>query len=242
MTGPSAVRRLRVLTVNIHKGYTALRRRYVLDELRAAVREVASDLVLLQEVQGSGSGLGSAQAEFLADRIWQDHAFAHNAVVGDVSQGNALLSRWPILRHVNHDVSQPGAEARGLLHCVLDLAGLQLHAICVHLGLRESHRLCQLARIRDVVRDVPDGAPLVIGGDFNDWRLRADAALGGAGLSEVHRATYGRHARTFPAPFPLLCLDRIYVGRIRAFQPLLLPRRPWHALSDHAPLAADITL
>ncbi len=242
MTGPSAVRRLRVLTVNIHKGYTALRRRYVLNELRDAVRAVASDLVLLQEVQGPRAGLGSEQAEFLADTIWQDHAFARNAVVRGDGQGNAVLSRWPILRHSNHDVSQPGDEPRGLLHCVLDLSGLKLHAICVHLGLRESHRIGQLARLRDVVREVPAAAPLVIAGDFNDWRSRADAQLAPAGLREVHRATHGHHARTFPAHFPLLRLDRIYVGRVSAFRPLALPRRPWHALSDHAPLAADITL
>ncbi len=44
---------VRVLTVNVHKGYTALRRRFMLCELRAAVRAVGSDLVFLQEVRGS---------------------------------------------------------------------------------------------------------------------------------------------------------------------------------------------
>jgi endonuclease/exonuclease/phosphatase family metal-dependent hydrolase len=89
---------------------------------------------------------------------------------------------------------------------------------------------------------VPAGAPLVVGGDFNDWRSRADAQLRGCGLHEVHRAAHGRHAPSFPAHWPLLRLDRIYVRGVAAHRPLPLPRRPWTRLSDHAPLAADLTL
>ena len=44
---------VRVMTVNVHKGYTALRRRFMLQELREAVRAVGSDLVFLQEVSAA---------------------------------------------------------------------------------------------------------------------------------------------------------------------------------------------
>ena len=49
---------LRVLTVNTHKGFAFLGRRFVLSELREAVREVGADLVFLQEVQGEHAGNG----------------------------------------------------------------------------------------------------------------------------------------------------------------------------------------
>ena len=55
---PPPPQRLRLLTVNIHKGYTALNRRDVLHELRDAVRAVGSDLVFLQEVAGGASAAG----------------------------------------------------------------------------------------------------------------------------------------------------------------------------------------
>ena len=243
MTGPTSARRLRVLTVNIHKGYTAFRGRDMLQDLREAVRAVASDLVLLQEVSGRHDGLGSAQAEYLADTLWRDHAWARNALVRNGGHGNAVLSRWPILRHVNHDVTQPGAEPRGLLHCLVDLAGTPLHAICVHLGLSEAHRRGQLASLCEVVaRQVPADAPLVVAGDFNDWRCRADVQLAPAGLQDVHRHAHGEHARSFPAHWPLLRLDRIYVRGVATHRPLPLPRRPWARLSDHAPLAAEIAV
>jgi endonuclease/exonuclease/phosphatase family metal-dependent hydrolase len=248
---------VRVLTVNVHKGYTMLRRRFMLQELREAVRTVGSDLVFLQEVSGAApadkpahngvphNGVAVAHYEYLAEQIWCEHAYGRNAVIAGRDHGNALLSRFPILGFTNHDVSVPGAEARGLLHCVMRIAGHAepLHGVCVHLGLRESHRRSQLERLLVMLaREVPDDAPLVVAGDFNDWRGRADAALRGCGLVEVFRLANGEHARSFPARLPLLKLDRIYVRQVRAAHPFPLPRRPWATLSDHAPLAAEIQL
>lgn len=240
---------LRVLTVNIHKGLSAFNRRFVLHGLRDAVRAVGSDLVFLQEVEGGSGPAGAAsvgaQYEFLADEIWSDHAYGRNAVAEGQDHGNAVLSRLPVLHSFNHDISLPGAEPRGLLHCVLARpAGLpNLHVMCVHLGLTEMHRRHQLERLCETVRcEVPLDVPLVVAGDFNDWRSRADAMLEPCGLTEVFRHAQGRHARTFPARFPFLRLDRIYVRGIAAYRPLPMPRQPWGQLSDHAPLAAELEL
>jgi len=244
MSLPPVSRFLRVLTVNIHKGYSAFSRRSVLHGLREAVRAVGSDLVFLQEVEG-GSGNASAQYEFLADQIWSDHAYGRNAVAEGQDHGNAVLSRFPVLHSANHDISLPGVEPRGLLHCVLAMPdGLpDLQVMCVHLGLRESHRRHQLERLCETVqREVPANAPLIVAGDFNDWRSRADASLSPCGLTEVFRHHLGAHACSFPAGFPLLRLDRIYVRGVTAATPLPLPLRPWSRLSDHAPLAAGIDL
>jgi endonuclease/exonuclease/phosphatase family metal-dependent hydrolase len=242
-------RPLRVLTVNIHKGYNAFNRRFVLHELREAVRAVGSDLVFLQEVGGGSGPAGAAalgaQYEFLADEIWSDHAYGRNAVAAGQDHGNAVLSRWAVLRSANHDVSLPGVEPRGVLHCVLarPAGGAELHVMCVHLGLTEAQRRHQLARLCETVRlEVPAAAPLIVAGDFNDWRSRADALLAPCGLGEVFRHAQGRHARSFPARWPVLRLDRIYVRGVAACRPLPMPRQPWTRLSDHAPLAAEIDL
>ncbi|MCV0440542.1 MAG: endonuclease/exonuclease/phosphatase family protein [Hydrogenophaga sp.] len=235
---------MQVLTVNIHKGFDIFNNRSVLHELRAAVRVVGSDVVFLQEVQGA-SGPSGAQYEFLADQIWPEHAYGRNAVAEGQDHGNAVLSRYPVLHSENHDLSIPGAEPRGLLHCVLAVPdeGPELHVMCAHLGLRESHRRLQLARLCDTVgRHVPDDAPLVVAGDFNDWRLRADEQLTPCGLREVFREAHGHHARSFPSRWPLLRLDRIYVRGVASALPVPMARRPWDRLSDHAPLAADIEL
>lgn len=251
---PAMPLRLRVLTVNIHKGFTALNRRFVLPELRDAVRCVDADVVFLQEVQGESlphpaHGIDWRHAphhEFLADDIWDQFAYGRNAVYQGGHHGNAVLSKYPIVAECNHDVSHGGDEARGLLHVLLGLPGLgtPVHAISVHLGLREAHRRQQLTRLCQLIgREIPPRHPLVVAGDFNDWRDRAHRVLARcAGLQEVFVQAFGRAARTFPARWPLLRLDRIYVRQVRAHRPVALPRRPWSHLSDHAPLAAEVTL
>jgi endonuclease/exonuclease/phosphatase family metal-dependent hydrolase len=242
---------LTVMTVNIHKGFTTFNRKFILPELRDAVRKVGADVVFLQEVLGySGTHKRGTwdepHYEFLADEIWPQYAYGRNMVYPKGHHGNAVMSKFPIVHYQNHDVSVAGPEKRGLLHCVIRVPGHthDVHAICVHLGLAESHRVQQLDLLCDIVRgEIPEAAPLVVAGDFNDWRRRAhDILEREAGLKEVFVSAYGESARTFPARFPLLSLDRIYVRNASVHLPVVLPRRPWSHLSDHAPLAAEIHL
>ncbi|MCW5634994.1 MAG: endonuclease/exonuclease/phosphatase family protein [Rubrivivax sp.] len=235
--------RLKVLTVNMHKGVGPWLRRPTLTGLRHALHASGADLACLQEVRGATAG-SPPQHEAMADGLWPQHAYGRNAAGPTGEHGNAVLSRLPIAAVRNHDVSLPGDEPRGLLHCQLALpAGRAApHVVCVHLGLRESHRRHQLARLAALVHTLPADAPLVVAGDFNDWRRRADGLLAGTGLTEVFLAGHGRHARSFPVQWPLLPLDRIYVRGVVAARPVPLPRRPWRSLSDHAPLAAELEL
>jgi len=243
----------KVLTINTHKGFAAFNRRFILPELREAVRTVSPDIVFLQEVLGMHEKHSQhvenwpvvPQYEYLADTIWTDFAYGRNAVYPDGDHGNALLSKFPIVSHDNLDVSIDGTEKRGILHCVLQVPGrdVQLHMICVHLGLKDKHRREQLLRISQLIATLPADAPLVVAGDFNDWYQRANRILSReAGLVEVFTQAYGRPARSFPACFPLLRLDRIYVKNARISQPTSLANQPWSHLSDHSPLAVEIRL
>ncbi len=79
---------LKVLTINIHKGFTAFNRRFILPELRDAVRTVSADIVCLQEVMGAHevhplhfeNWPDTPHYEFLADTMWSDYAYGRNAV------------------------------------------------------------------------------------------------------------------------------------------------------------------
>lgn len=247
-TGAAADRRaLRILTLNAHQGCGALRRRELLLRIREALRSSAADLVFLQEVGGSvdREGVAEEHYEMLADQMWSQHAYGRNAVAGSGHQGNALLSKHPIVRWQNVDVTVGDAERRGLLHCVIDVEGHPnpLHAVCVHLGLRESHRQHQVDRLVELIaREVPSDAPLLVAGDFNDWRGRAHRRLlAETGMNEIGSTALGSPARTFPAWWPVLRLDRIYVRNLR-HRLLEMPRRPWSALSDHVPLAGEVRM
>ncbi|MBI2383490.1 MAG: endonuclease/exonuclease/phosphatase family protein [Gammaproteobacteria bacterium] len=244
-----------VLTLNTHKGFTYFNRRFVLHELREAVRAVSADVVFLQEVLGGHAHPHpghpdwpvAPQYEFLADSIWPDFAYGRNAVYPKGHHGNALLSKFPIVRYRNHDISVGFRhERRGLLHCVLRVPGpeLEVHAICAHLGLIEAHRRRQLELLGDLVDGgVPRAAPLLVAGDFNDWRMLGHRYLyRRSGLREVFVETHGRPPRSFPALCPLLRLDRIYFRNAELRRPARLSTRPWSHLSDHVPLHAEVRL
>jgi endonuclease/exonuclease/phosphatase family metal-dependent hydrolase len=244
----------KVLTLNTHKGFTIFNRKFVLHELRDAVRATHADIVFLQEVQGSHEKHSSRHKdypvtphyEFLADTIWKQFAYGRNAVYPHGHHGNAVLSKYPIARYQNHDITVQSPEKRGLLHCVIQMPGdaPEVHGICVHLSLLERHRQQQLSLLcRLIETEVPADAPLVIAGDFNDWRLRARRALMRcAGLEEAFASTHGREARTFPSRWPLLRLDRIYCRNVHRIRPAVHSMRPWSHLSDHAALSAEIEL
>jgi len=235
---------IRVLTLNAHQGFRAGRRHGALLCIRDALRRSGAEVVFLQEV-GAAAGVEPAvrQYEVLADGVWSEHAYGRNAVVTGGHHGNALLSKYPITSWQNVDASVGTAEPRGFLHAVIALPhGLgPLHAICVHLALRESHRRIQVARLLELVADeVPSSAPLVLAGDFNDWRGHSHRRLLLEGeFTEVYAAAVGSPARTFPARVPLLRLDRIYVRNL-GHRPFGMRAREWSSLSDHAPLAAEL--
>lgn len=246
-----AVDSIKVLTVNTHKGFSALNRRFVLPELRDAVRALSADVVFLQEVLGRHSGHGerydnwsdTPQYEFLADSMWPVYAYGRNAVYPEGDHGNALLSKFPILRHDNLDVTVSGHEERGLLHSVLQVPGRgEVHTVCIHLGLHESQRQMQLKLLCQLLESLGRHEPVIVAGDFNDWRLKASGVLEACGLKEVFTQAYGAPARSFPARFPWLRLDRIYLRNAEGHCPQVLSRKPWSHLSDHVPLAVEVRL
>jgi len=243
---------LRIASYNIHKGLSFFNRRMVLHEVRERLVAMDADVVFLQEVQGhhtrhAGRFRGwpsGPQHEFLATGGWHQAAYGKNAVYEHGHHGNAILSRYPILSWENVDISAHVFESRGLLHCQLDVPSLPrpLHALCLHLALNEAGRRKQIQQLGERIRRrVPDDAPLIIAGDFNDWRQRAgDYLANELGLCEVFETAHGQPARSFPAALPLFSLDRIYVRGFEISEAHVHHGMHWRRLSDHAALTARL--
>jgi endonuclease/exonuclease/phosphatase family metal-dependent hydrolase len=146
-----------------------------------AVAPLGADIVFLQEVQGMhlrtpkiiDNWPEEPQHEFLAEDVWQSTAYGSNVIYDHGHHGNAILSRFPI----DHS-SQPGRHAspferRGLLHC-------RSTARPAPLPCTASASTSRCSRVRASAADdragraiwkaSPDGTPLIIAGDFNDWR------------------------------------------------------------------------
>ena len=242
--------RLRICSYNIHKGFSQFNRRMVVYDLLERLRALDADLMFLQEVQGLHTGHAQSEPDwpampqhrFLAHGVWPQVAYGGNAVYRQGHHGNALISKLPILEADNLDISLTRFERRGLLHCTLSLPDDRaLHAICVHVSLTDSQRRRQLATLAELVQKLPASDPLIIAGDFNDWRGKATPWLTKRlGLQEVFTVLGGGPARSFPCRMPILTLDRIYTRGLRPIEARVLGGSEWSGISDHAPLVAEL--
>ena len=242
---------LKIATYNIHKGLSHFNRRVVLHELRERLRELDADIVFLQEVQGEHvyhaeryyNYPDGAQHEFIAGEIWPHSVYGKNSVYEAGHHGNAILSRFPILQSLNTDVSAHRFESRGLLHCKIELSGQKhVHCLCVHFGLFANGRRSQTSALIEYVRkEIPHDAPLIIAGDFNDWRNQMGKTLASElDIRDVFHIAHGKPARSFPSRLPILRLDRIYVRGFQVLHNNVHVGGNWRRLSDHAALSTQL--
>lgn len=243
---------LRVLTLNTHKGFSILNRRFILPELKEAISSVGADIVFLQEVIGENQFKSArysnwpegAHYEYLADTLWRDFAYGKNAVYPEGHHGNAILSKYPISFWEKVNISANRVEQRGILYCRIynEFRDVMIHAICVHLGLLARWRRKQLHWLSHfITENLPPQEPLIVAGDFNDWQSSTHVRFGKElGLTEVFREIKGKDAKSYPSSFPILRLDRIYVRGLKVLDGHIHARGIWAKLSDHAALSADL--
>ena len=183
---------LTVVTYNIHKGFSALNRRLVVHEIRERLHELAPDVVFLQEVQGAHQRHSrrhvqwpqAAQHEFLAHEGGHT-AYGRNAVYRDGHHGNAIVSRFPIVRRdslpkVRFELNGTQQSVkRGFLDVTVQVTpGYQLRCVGAHLksklptpegeALIRRHEAAKLRGQLDAVLKAEPAVNLLCYGDFND--------------------------------------------------------------------------
>ncbi|PWY55370.1 hypothetical protein DGG96_12125 [Legionella qingyii] len=241
-----------LITYNIHKGFGVGAVRFLLPKMRDAISSLQPDFVFLQEVQGEhikrqkriNAWPDSPQFEYIAENIWPHYVYAKNAVYESGHHGNAILSKYAFERFENVNLANIRRASRGILHAQLKLDNLTIHLLCVHLGLFKAERMVQcnalMQRIKDVV---PQDEPLLMAGDFNDWRTIISKPLAeDLNIEEAFVSVEGQHARSFPAIKPALCVDRVYFRGMKVQEVACLHGKPWRMLSDHLPLYARFEL
>lgn len=247
--------RLKVLTYNIHRAIgvdRAFRPRRIVEVLT----HHDADLVLLQEVDdGVPRSNHLDLAKELAERAGYPYrAVGHNVSLRKGRYGNATLSRYPILRERNIDLTIGRKKRRGCQHTTLKVekrSGFphRLEVFNLHLGLSARERQQQvglLASSREFA-GLDREAACIIGGDFNDWRslLRpffVDALdFGCATESPTRRGR--RPIRTYPAFSPRGPLDRLYYrGSLKRSSARRCRLRVSKVASDHLPVLAEFVL
>lgn len=244
------MKQIKILSYNIHKGFTTRNKDFVISKMREAIRLINPDIVFLQEVLGDHNHhkiddwINNVQFEYLAHEFCEHYAYGKNAVYEEGHHGNAILSKYPIISHENLNISTNPMEKRGVLHAIIDFNGSNVHALCLHLNLLESGRKVQVKKICDRINShVPINEPVIMAGDFNDWKNKITIKFHEQlGMKEAYLSHHGKLAKTFPSYMPLLQLDRIYYRLINIKDAVHLSGKPWNALSDHIALFATFEL
>jgi endonuclease/exonuclease/phosphatase family metal-dependent hydrolase len=250
-------RELTAVSWNLHKGRSPLGFT-AWDAMHDWMRATPADVYFLQEALARRVRR-TAPAEFGAplgdpeEDIWHCHAteiaqtldwriaLGPNVFKSTWRHGNAIMSPHPLDLGGRWDISAHRFERRGLLaaRMVLD-DGPEVTLLCAHLALTRASRLRQMSWIAHWIEHHASQGPLILAGDFNDWRNDSVPLFKDIGLAEV-ATLLGRSGRTFPAFSPALALDRMFV---RGLSPVSwqTPPRETAWLSDHLPYIARLRL
>ena len=232
---------LRIVTYNIHR-CRGLDGRTRPDRITAVLRPLNADVIALQEVVGSGPH-GGGNAEAIGAALGMGWVMAEARQYRGHQFGNAVLSRFPITHHIEHDISWKTCEPRRLQRVDIGVNDHTLHIYNVHLGTAILERRHQAQRLATIVLDRHVQGPKLVLGDFNEWMRGLATNLLSEKLNSVDLRNYLRRRRTYPGLFPVLHLDHIYyAGRVEIVG-IELPRtRLSLVASDHLPLVADVRI
>lgn len=226
---------IQVITYNIHKGMGWINHKPTLLRICDYLHERNPDILFLQEIR-------SAQFDLIATKIWPHFNFGKNVTHKKGNYGNAVFSKFPIQFTQNINLTVAKYENRGMLHTAVVMPDKHkcVHLLCVHLGLLRKDRTKQIKMMLEYIEEqIPAHAPLILGGDFNDWTNSGSRVLlEQLKVQEVFFAKQNQFARTFPAWAPLLRLDRIYVRGFHVERAHRLTQNSWRYLSDHIAIEA----
>ena len=247
--------KFRIITYNIHRAI-GLDRRFQPERIIQILRDHDADIVLLQEVDhGAPRSRELDMAAAISGALdYPYFAAGYNVSLSKGQYGNATLSRFPISRERNIDLTVADNKRRGCQHTTIELEGpgakkLPLEVFNLHLGLSPLERQRQAGILirSPELKGIGTETPCIVGGDFNDWlsRLRALFVEGMSLKCATDRETYfrTRPIKTYPSFAPRGGLDRIYYrGRLQLKGVMSCRHPSAKVASDHLPVIADFEL
>jgi endonuclease/exonuclease/phosphatase family metal-dependent hydrolase len=247
---------IKVVSYNIHRAI-GIDRKFAPERIIDILTSIDADVALLQEVdEGVPRSNELNLAQVLADSCdYPYHALSHNVSLKKGHYGNATLSRFPITRQSNIDLTIEDKKKRGCQHTTLQISDSKtdfqfLEVFNLHLGLSARERQKQAGKLfkSKEFAELALEQPCVVGGDFNDWRslLRALFIIGKDFSCATDKTSFRGNEvalKTFPSFAPRGGLDRIYYrGKMTCSQVSTTKMRVARLASDHLPVVATFQI
>lgn len=245
--------RFRTITYNIHRAI-GVDRRFRLDRIIKILAHYQADIVLLQEVD---IGVPRSRKMNLAHELASQLSYNFLAVGLNVQlrqgyYGNATLSRFPILRKRNIDLTIGTHKRRGCQHTTLQLSNAAnqqlLDVFNVHLGLSAQERARQIGMLVQSVEfaTLENHLPCLVGGDFNDWRSLLPPVftdiLGFVSATSI-KTSGNQDIATYPSFSPAGSLDKIFFrGGLKKITCRSCSLPASRMASDHLPIIVDFEI
>jgi endonuclease/exonuclease/phosphatase family metal-dependent hydrolase len=152
------------MTYNIHHG-EGTDGKIDLNRIAEVIVSQRADIVALQEVDRGVER--TARRDLIAELAAltrMNYAFGRNIDYQGGEYGNAILSKFPIIKHENHHFKMlRQGEQRGILRAVLDVDGKRLILLNTHIDYRQddTERLSNVEEIRLMLSDY-SGQPVIL--------------------------------------------------------------------------------
>jgi len=243
---------LRILSYNIHRAI-GVDRRFRPERIATILAHHDADIVLLQEVDvGVPRSQGMDLAQELAERPgYPHHALGLNVQLREGMYGNATLSRYPIVKERNIDLTIESGKARGCLYTGIAMPAktmehAEIAVFNLHLGLSFKERPRQIGMLvrSDECRALGLEDSCLVGGDLNDWQTRLAPIF--TEILEFECATnhgwgYQKSFLTYPSLAPRVGLYKIFCrGALEIVGCRRCRLRVSKVASYHLPVIADI--
>lgn len=209
-----------------------------LSRIAAALGAGDADFICLQEVDfNRPRSFFVDQAADLARELKMDYVFGVAVDYEPGAYGNAILSRFPISKFINHKLPAPDPR-RVMLEVEVKVRGKTLRLFNTHMELNRNLRLNQ---IRDYI--VPlllstDSAALFCG-DLNEGPEEDGVSYLSNYMRDSFYVNSGSLIHTFPADNPCERMDYIFYNQTcAAVDYQIIPS----LASDHLPILASIDL
>ena len=212
------------------------------------ITEIKPTILGLQEVRTGQNG-DPGILDIIELRSAEYHTlFLKTLTDSQGDYGNALVTRYPVTDHIDVSLDTPPRagpgsrppEARRAIFARMEVHGCAVWVIVTHLAVERRFRRRQANILLSAIDTHTrlEHEPAIFLGDFNEWRRP-----NGFHRNLDRRFSRNVIRRTFPAAFPILPLDRIWLtSHFTRHDTWAHTSTTARRASDHLPLVTECSL
>ena len=233
--------RLRILSYNIHHA-EGVDGKLDIPRIAQVILSVDPDLVALQEVDKNTIRTGKVNQDIELSRLTKmNSVFGSNITFQGGQYGNAILSKFPIIKNKNFLLPNvDSGEQRGLLQSQIQISNKEnVLFFSTHLDHRRSdtERLASAKAINQII-SLDNKSPAILAGDFND--VPDSPTLNE--LGKVWLRSNKKILRTSPSSKPSRQIDYIFVQPKERWKIIESQILDEYTASDHRAIFSIIEL